>query len=105
LAYLLLGTACSLSFGPWRDYTLAGKTVFGWFDFMTAMFIMPLGGIFISLFAGWFLEDNLLTDELTNHGTLKVRGLHVLVFLIKWVAPIGVGMVFLNEMAKVVNQG
>ncbi len=103
--YLVLGTACSLSFGPWRDYTLAGMTVFGWFDFITAMFIMPLGGIFISLLAGWFLEDKLLSDELTNGGTLKIRGLQGLIFLIKWVAPIGVGMVFLNEMAKLVNQG
>ena len=100
LVYLILGTACSLSFGPWKDYTLAGMTVFGWFDFVTAMFIMPVGGIFISLFAGWCLERKLLTDELTNNGTLKVRGLKILIFLIRWVAPIGVGMVFLNELAK-----
>ena len=105
IVYLILGTACSLSFGPWQDYTLAGMTIFGWFDYITAMFIMPLGGIFISLLAGWFLEDKLLTDELTNYGTLKVRGLQFLVFLIRWVAPIGVGMVFLNEVAKQVNLG
>lgn len=103
LVYLVLGTACSLSFGPWREYTLAGMTVFGWFDFLTAMFIMPLGGIFISLFAGWYLKDGLLTGELTNHGTLRVKGLQVLVFLIRWVAPVGVGMVFLNELAKLIN--
>jgi len=100
LVYLVLGTACSLSFGPWKDYTLAGMTVFSWFDFATAMFIMPIGGIFITLFAGWYLDRKLLTDELTNNGTLKVRGLRVLIFLIRWVAPIGVGMVFLNEVAK-----
>ncbi len=100
LVYLVLGAACSLSFGPWKDYTLAGMTVFSWFDFATAMFIMPIGGIFITLFAGWYLDRKLLTDELTNNGTLKVRGLRVLIFLIRWVAPIGVGMVFLNEVAK-----
>ena len=100
LVYLVLGAACSLSFGPWKDYTLAGMTVFSWFDFATAMFIMPIGGIFITLFAGWYLNRKLLTDELTNNGTLKVKGLRVLIFLIKWVAPIGVGMVFLNEVAK-----
>ena len=103
LVYLVLGAACSLSFGPWKDYSLAGKTVFGWFDFATAMFIMPVGGIFISLFAGWCLERKLVTDELTNNGTLKVRGLKLLLFLIRWVAPIGVGMVFLNEVAKLFN--
>ena len=103
LVYMVLGTACSLSFGPWKDYTLAGMTAFSWFDFITAMFIMPIGGIFISLFAGWYLDRKLLTDELTNCGTLKVRGLRGLIFLIRWVAPIGVGMVFLNEVAKLFN--
>lgn len=98
--YLILGAACSLSFGPWKDYTLAGKTVFGWFDFSTAMFIMPIGGLFITLFVGWCMKRQLLMGELTNNGMLKVRGLKLLVFLIRWVAPIGVGMVFLNEVAK-----
>jgi len=100
LVYLVLGAVCSLSFGPWKDYTLAGMTVFGWFDFATAMFIMPIGGIFISLFAGWCMGRRLLTDELTNNGTLKVRGLKFLIFLIRWVAPIGVGMVFLDQVVK-----
>lgn len=103
LVYLFLGAACSLSFGPWKDCKLAGMTVFDWFDFATAMFIMPVGGIFISLFVGWRLERELLTNELTNNGMLKVKGLNVLIFLIKWVAPIGVGMVFLNELAKLFN--
>ena len=87
LFYVLLGTAWSLSFGPWKDYTLAGMTIFDLFDFTTALFIMPLGGIFISLFVGWRLEHKLLTDELTNNGTLKVRGLKLLIFLIRGVAP------------------
>lgn len=105
LVYLLLGSVCSLSFGPWKDYTLAGMNIFEWFDFVTAMFIMPVGGIFISLFVGWCLKRKLLTDELTNCGILKVKGLEVLIFLIKWVAPVGVGMVFLNEAAKLCKLG
>ena len=75
-------------------------TVFEWFDFATAKFIMPIGGIFILLLVGWYMERKLLTDELTNNGTLKVIGLKGLIFLIKWVAPIGVGMVFLNQIVK-----
>lgn len=103
MVYLVLGAACTLSFGPWKDYTLAGMTVFSWFDFATAMFIMPVGGIFISIFVGWFMERRLLENELTNDGTLKVKGLKVLIFLIRWVAPVGVGMVFLNELTKLFN--
>lgn len=103
MVYMVLGAACSLSFGPWKEFTLAGMGIFEWFDFVTAMFIMPVGGIFILLFAGWYMDRKLLTDELTNCGTLKVRGLRIFIFLIKWVAPIGVGMVFLNEVSKLFN--
>lgn len=98
LAYFLLGTACSLSFGPWKDCTLMGMGVFDWFDFLTAKFVMPFGGIFILLFVGWYMDRRMLLSELTNDDSLKVRGLRLLVFLIRWVAPVGVGIVFLNEI-------
>lgn len=95
---MVLGTACSLSFGPWKDVTILGMGFFDLFDFLTAKFIMPLGGILITMFVGWDLDRKVLQDELTNGGTLRVRAARFLVFLIRWVAPIGVGMVFLNEL-------
>ena len=96
---LLLGTACCLSFGPWSEVKIWGMGFFDLFDFLTAKFMMPLGGILITMFVEWYLDRKLVVDELTNGGTLKVRGLSFLLFLVRWVAPIGVGVVFLNELA------
>lgn len=96
----LLGIACSLSFGIWSGYTVWGMTFFELFDFLTAKLLMPLGGMLICIFAGWVIDQQLLRNQLTNWGSLQVRSLRALVFLTRWVAPLGVGMIFVNELLK-----
>ena len=95
---IVLGFACSLSFGPWRDVKVLGLGFFDLFDFLTAKYIMPLGGLLITCFVGWYLNRRLVEDELTNSGVLRVRSLRLLLFLIRWVAPVGVAIVFFNEL-------
>lgn len=94
----LLGTACSFSFGIWKDLKLFGMGFFDMFDFLTAKFLMPLGGLLITMFVGWYLQRQFVEDELSNVGTLKVRSMRILLFLIKWITPVGVAIVFLNEL-------
>ena len=95
---IVLGTACSLSFGAWADVKLFGMGFFDLFDFITAKFMMPLGGILITVFVGWYLDRKLALSELTNEGTCWCRAARVMLFLIRWVAPVGVGAVFLNQL-------
>ena len=97
---LLLGAACSLSFGPWKDYTLLGMGVFDWFDYLTAKFCMPLGALLISIFVGWMMPQREVRAQLTNWGTLSVRLYGIFRFLARWVAPLGVAMVFINELFR-----
>lgn len=95
---IVLGTFCSLSLGMGREYTLFGMTLFDLFDFVTAKLMLPLGGFFIALFTGWFLDKKIVWEELTNRGTLQVRIYRLIVFLLKFVAPIGIAFVFINEL-------
>lgn len=95
---IVLGTFCSLSLGVGRDYTLFGMTLFDLFDYVTAKLMLPIGGFFISLFTGWYLDKKIVWEELTNRGTLKVRVYRLIVFLLKFVAPIGIALVFINEL-------
>lgn len=97
---VVLGTACSLSFGVWSEVKIWNRGFFDLFDFLTAKFIMPLGGILIAMFVEWYLDRKFVVRELTNDGTVRVWGLRFLLFLIRWVAPIGVGIVFVNELAN-----
>ena len=95
---VVLGTACSLSFGLWKDVTVFGMGFFDFFDYVTAKFMMPLGGLLITVFVGWYLDRRLALSQLTCGGNAWNRSARVLLFLIRWVAPVGVGMVFLNEL-------
>ena len=94
----ILGIFCSLSLGVGKDYTIFGLTLFDLFDFVTAKIMLPAGGFFIALFMGWYVDKKIVHDEISNHGTLKVCTYRVLLFLLKYVAPIGIALVFLNEL-------
>ena len=99
LSCILVGVLCSLSFGPLADvHVLFGMTFFDFFDFVSAKVFLPIGGIIISLFTGWKLERKLVLDEVTNHGTLRSRLFPIYIFIIKWIAPLAIGMIFLNEL-------
>lgn len=98
LVCLLLGAFCSLSFGPWQEITVFGKGFFDLFDFTVTKFLMPLGGLLMTLFVGWYLDRKLVEWQLTNEGALSIRAMRPLLFLIRWVAPIGILVIFLNEL-------
>ena len=98
---LVLGVLCSLSFGLLSDVKpLWGMTFFDLFDFVSAKVFLPIGGIIISLFAGWRLDRSLVLSELTNKGTLHIPPLliHTYLFILRWLAPIAIGLIFLNEL-------
>ncbi len=83
-----LGVACSLSFGLWKELTIGGMGFFDLFDFLTAKFLMPLGGLLICTFVGWDMRHKLVAEQLNS------KALPLLMFLFRWVAPLGVGAVF-----------
>ena len=64
------------------------------FDTITADWLMPLGGLFTSIFAGWVLDRKAFNDEISNHGTLRARLFPLLLFTLKWIAPILLSVVF-----------
>ena len=72
---ILLGILCSLSLGVTKDFTIFGLGMFDLFDFVTAKLMLPLGGLLISIFTGWYLDKKLVWSEITNNGTLKVPSL------------------------------
>lgn len=96
---LALGTCCSLSFGVLKDvHLLPGMGFFDFFDYVSAKIFLPVGGIIISLFCGWKLDRKMVKAEITNNGSLKAPLFKVYIFLLKWIAPIAIGLIFLNEL-------
>jgi len=94
---MVLGICCSLSFGPWADVKIFGMGFFDLFDFVTAKFFMPLGGIFICLFVGWVMKRDVVREELAGTGVSPFI-FNLLLFLLRFVAPVFIAMVFLYEL-------
>ncbi len=93
-----LGVLCSLSLGVGKELTVFGLTLFDLFDFLTAKIMLPLGGFFIAIFTGWYLDKRIVWEEVSNNGTLPKVVYRIWLFLLKYIAPIGIGFIFINEL-------
>ena len=92
----LLGIICSLSMGIFGDYTFFDLNFFDLLDWISANLLLPLGGLFISLFVGWKLGRKKVREEIEKGGSISSLFLSVFMFLVRLVAPIAIAIVFLN---------
>lgn len=91
----LLGIASVLSFNRWSEIKLWGKTVFDLLDFLTANIMLPLTGLLVALFVGWAMSSKSSQEELEmGRGT----GYGLWRFVIRYITPIGVAIVFLYNL-------
>lgn len=88
-----LGVLCTLSFGPLKDFTIFGKTMFDIMNYISANVFLTFGALFIVIYTGWKLGVKNFVDEITNQGKIKMKLSGVIVFIIKYIAPIGIGAV------------
>ncbi len=95
-----IGVLCCLSFGVLSDWTVMGMTFFDLFDFVSSKIMLPLGGVLLSLFVGWYLERSLVRDEVTNHGTTARALYPAIMFLLRWLAPVAITLVFVQGILE-----
>ena len=100
----LMVTVCasfsSLSQGVLKEVKLFGRTIFDFFDHLSANILLPLGGLFIVLFVGWYMKKSQVYDEFTNQGTLKGTLFGAFYFIIRYVAPVAIAAVFLDLILR-----
>lgn len=90
-----LGIGSILSFNAWQDVKFFGQTFFGLADFMASNVLLPLGGLFIAVFAAWMLRKAVTQDQLEIRGGLLFQ---IWRFVAGIVAPIGVIVIFVSGM-------
>ena len=95
---MVLGILSSLSIGIWKEYTLFGLTFFDLLDYLTAKIMLPFGGMLICIYLGNRVDRKILKEELTNKGTVPFYFFITYAFFMKYIAPIAIGMIFLNEL-------
>ena len=66
--------------------------------------LLPLGGFFIVVFIGWFLSKDTIQDELSSGGAYKTAYKGLFMFLVKFVAPLAIALLFgLGVYAKLIQ--
>lgn len=88
----LIGISVVLSFNDWKNITiLFGLNIFETLDKLTSTILLPLGGLLIAIFAGYFMKQNHVQEELNlNNVSFKIW-----LLMNNIIAPIGIGAVFL----------
>lgn len=111
LSVWLMGLLTVFSFNIASDFTISSTistqygefvilkdaTIFDFLDYLTSNIMLPLGGLMIAVFAGWLMKKEFSLEE------LKISSFWYSIwnFLIRFVAPVMVIIVFLNAMGVI----
>lgn len=98
----VVGSLATLSTSVLADSLIFGKTWFDLFDYVSSNILLPVGGILICLFVGWYLGPKVVHDEASNGGRLN-NGLFLrgFIVLVRYVAPIAILLVLLNGLGVI----
>lgn len=88
----LIGIGSALSFNVWKHVKIFGNTIFAVATNLPTDVLLPLGGVGFAIFAGWVMTKRTTQEELNTPLYPVWR------FLIRFVAPIGIFVVFISAI-------
>ena len=96
----LLGLVTVLSFNHWAfSFSFAGvikeNGLFDIFDILTSNILLPIGGLLVAIFAAWLMSRSSTVEEL---GLGDGTAYQAWRFAVRYVAPFGVIVIFLNAI-------
>lgn len=100
LGACVIGVLSSLSCGAY-DLQLLGMSLMDFFDCITAQYMMPIGALLTSLYIGWGARTAVVNREFTNCGTVYRRIFPVYLFMVRFICPILIAIVFLNQLGVI----
>ncbi|MFI3321638.1 MAG: sodium-dependent transporter [Rikenellaceae bacterium] len=101
ITLLITGTLCSLSQVPDTAFAIGGVTLFDICDTGSSVYLMPIGGFFIVLFVGWKFSKQNMIEELSSDGAYKTVYYPFFNFIVKFIAPIVISVIFLSQMGLI----
>ena len=91
-----LGIGTALSFNLLSDFNLTpGRNFLDSMDFIANQILLPLGGMSIAIFVGWFMKKELITTEVEYVNPIIFK---LWRFFIKFVAPVSVASIFISQI-------
>jgi NSS family neurotransmitter:Na+ symporter len=107
---LVVGSACfimgipsalsgtNLIFGNWPQ--IFGKTFFATIDDLVSIWLLPIAGLMIAIYAGWFFSKEECKEEFEAGTTLKWLW-PIWRFFVRWVAPLAIILIMLQKIGVI----
>ena len=96
----VIGVLATISMRSSNPLSIGGTSVFDILDHATALYLMPLGGLFIVLFVGWYMKKTDTMAELTNEGTLRSGIRKAILLVIRYLCPLAIAVIFISQLIK-----
>ena len=93
----IFSSLCSLSQGSLGNMTIAGYTLFDLFDTVATNILLPTASILLCIYMGWVAPKSFFKGQLTNQGTVTSRVFHIVLFIVRFVAPILIGTILITH--------
>jgi len=101
IAIWCVGIITTLSFSELSDVKLFNLSIFELLEYIAANILLPLGALLIVIFLGWYIGKKAVSEELSNNGTVKNKFLGLFIFIIKYIAPLAITLVFMNSIGLI----
>ncbi len=95
MAWILsIGTIISFNVG--KNFDLFGMNFYQLIDFITSDIMLPVGGLLIAIFTGWFLKRSIINEQLTE-ATSRIWIL-LWRFILRYLAPLCIVLILLGAL-------
>lgn len=96
LPLFLFSALCSLSFGSLQNFKIFGLNIFDCLDTFATNILLPVVSLFVCVFMGWVAPAKLFRKELTNNGSVSTKLYPFILFIIRWIAPVLIFIIWLT---------
>lgn len=96
----ILSSLCSLSQGCLSEFKIAGFTLFDLFDNVATNIMLPIASILVCIYMGWIAPKSFFKNQLTNQGTVKSHVFKIVLFIVRYIAPILIASILVAYFVK-----
>lgn len=97
LPLLLFGSLSSLSMGSLSGFRIFGLSFFNLLDTVATNILLPLGSMAMCIYAGWFAPKGMIAYQLSNGSAVRSAATRIVLFIIKWIAPVAIAVILLAQ--------
>lgn len=93
---VILAVLCAYSQVENSSIRIFGQNLFDALNHATDKIMLPLGGLLIIIFIGWFAKKDIVISQITNNKAFFIKGFNIYFFMVKYIIPIVLSMFIIN---------